>query len=97
MYLIGDIGNSEIKVCLVNSKNTIIKKINFSSNTITFKTIKKNFKKLNIDFNNIEKILFCSVVPKSLNLIKKYLKTKTKIRCFEVKELALSSLLKIKI
>ena len=97
MYLIGDIGNSEIKVCLVNSKNTIIKKINFSSNTITFKTIKKNFKKLNIDFNNIEKILFCSVVPKSLNLIKKYLKTKTKIRCFEVKELALSSLLKIKV
>ena len=35
MYILGDIGNSETKVYLVNSKNnSILKHINFSSITV---------------------------------------------------------------
>ena len=37
MYLIGDIGNSEIKVCLVNSRKQIIKRISFTSKNISLK------------------------------------------------------------
>ena len=49
------------------------------------------------DIKKVEKILFCSVVPKSFNLIKKYFHKKTKIRCYEIKNLNLSSLIKIKV
>ena len=34
MYILGDIGNSETKVYLVNLKNKIIRNINFSSKQI---------------------------------------------------------------
>jgi type III pantothenate kinase len=97
MYLIGDIGNSEIKVCLVSSKKKIIKKINFSSNNNSLLNIQKKFRFLCTDFSKIEKILFCSVVPSSFLLIKKFLKNKTKVCCHEVKELSLTSFIKIKV
>ena len=71
MYLIGDIGNSEIKICLVTSKKKIIKRINFSSNDISLIKVKKKFKDSYRYFSKIEKILFCSVVPSSFILIKK--------------------------
>jgi type III pantothenate kinase len=46
MYLIGDIGNSEIKVCLINNQKKIIKKINFSNNKISSSKISKSLKYL---------------------------------------------------
>ena len=97
MYLLGDIGNSETKLCLVSQKNKILKKIIFSTKDLNLKKLEKNFKNLKIDYKKIEKILFCSVVPKSFNLIKKYLSKKTKIKCNEVKNLDLKSLIKIKV
>ena len=97
MYLIGDIGNSEIKISLVSSKNKIIKRVNFPSNTISLKNVKKEFKSFYKHFSKIEKILFCSVVPNSFILIKKFLKTKTNVKCYEIKELNLTSLIKIKV
>ena len=97
MYLIGDIGNSEIKICLVNKKNKIIKKINFPNSNLSFKNLNKIFGKLKKSFSKVDKILFCSVVPNSFRLIKKFLKTKTKISCFEVKQLNLSSVINIKV
>ena len=97
MYLIGDIGNSEIKVCLINQKNIIIKRINFSTSNLSLKDLNNSFYKLKKYFPKIEKILFCSVVPVSFKLIKKFLKNKTKIKCFEIKEMNLSSMIKIKV
>ena len=97
MYLLGDIGNSETKLCLVSKKNKILKKIIFSTKNINQKKLEKNFKNLKIDYKKIEKILFCSVVPKSFKLIKKYLFKKTKVKCNEVKNLDLKSLIKIKV
>ena len=97
MYLIGDIGNTEIKVCLVNLNNRIIKRINFQTNDLSLSQIDKNFSIFKKYLPDIKKILFCSVVPKSFFLIKKFLKTKTKIRCYEIKNLDLSSMIKIKV
>ena len=97
MFIFGDIGNSETKVFLVSSNNRIIKNINFPSNKINEKTLNSKFKILVKDFKKIRKILFCSVVPKSFSLIKKFLSKKTKIRCYEVKDLNLKSLINIKV
>ena len=97
MYILGDIGNSDTKVYLVNSKNKVIRNIIFSSKKINNKTLKQKFKYLVKDFKSIKKILFCSVVPKSFNLIKKFLSKNLKKKCFEVKELQLRSLINIKV
>jgi type III pantothenate kinase len=96
MYILGDIGNTETKIFLISTKNKIIKKISFSTKDINQNKLNKLFINLNIDYNNLKKILFCSVVPKSFNMIKKYLLKKTKLKCFEVKNLNLKSLIKIK-
>ena len=96
MYILGDIGNTETKIFLISTKNKIIKKISFSTKDINQNRLNKLFLKLNIDYNKLEKLLFCSVVPKSFNMIKKYLLKKTKLKCFEVKNLDLKSLITIK-
>ena len=46
---------------------------------------------------DIKKILFCSVVPQTFNLIKKFLSKKTNRNCYEVKNLNLKSLIKVKV
>ena len=97
MYIFGDIGNTETKIYLVSSKNKIIKKILFPTNNINQAKLIKFFNNLKFDYKKIEKILFCSVVPKLLNLIKKFLSTKTKVKCYEVKNLNLKSLIKINV
>ena len=76
MYILGDIGNSEIKVFLLNSNYNIIRKIQFSSKENSNKILSSKFNSLIKDFRIIRKILFCSVVPKSFNLIKRFLQKK---------------------
>ena len=97
MYILGDIGNTETKIWLVSKKNKIIKKINFSSKEITNNKLSVIFKKKNFKFKHIKKILFCSVVPQTFNLIKKFLSKKTNRNCYEVKNLNLKSLIKVKV
>ena len=97
MYILGDIGNTDTKLCLVSSRNKIIKKINFSSKSLNLQKLTKYFNSFKPDYKKINKILFCSVVPKSFNLIKKFLSKKTKIKCYEVKNLDLKSLIKINV
>ena len=97
MYILGDIGNSETKIFLVNSKDKILKNINFSTKKINNKILRSKLKLLVSDFKNIKKILFCSVVPESFYLVKKFLSNKTKIRCYEIKNLNLKSLINVKV
>ena len=97
MYILGDIGNTETKLCIVSKKNKISKKITFLSKSVNNSQLNILFKKNKIQFNKIEKILFCSVVPKKFLLIKKYFKKKTFIKCFEIKDLNLRSLIKINV
>jgi type III pantothenate kinase len=96
MYILGDIGNTETKVFLVNSQNKIIKKLLFSTKNINQTKLNKSFTQLKIDYKKLNKILFCSVVPKSFSLIKLFLSKKTSLKTYEVKNLNLKSLIKIK-
>ena len=94
--LIGDIGNTLTKLCLVNEKSKIVKIRNIE----TKKLIKKKF--LIKFFNSIldkkikKKILFSSVVPKVYKKINKLLKIK-KYQVYEIKNLPIKKLIKIKI
>ena len=97
MKILGDIGNTETKVCLVSSNNRIIKKISFLTKNVNQSKLNKLFNNLKIDYRKINKIVFCSVVPKSFNLIKSLLSKKTKVKCYEVKNLNLKSLIKINV
>jgi len=96
MYILGDIGNTETKIFLISKNNRIIKKLILSSKDINHSKLDKLFANFKIDYKKIKKILFCSVVPKSFNIIKKYLSKKTNLKCYEVKDLNLKSLIKIK-
>ena len=97
MYIFGDIGNSETKLFLVNKKEKILKRINLPTNYINDQNLDKKIKFLIKNINDVEKILFCSVVPKFFILIKKYFSKRTKIKCYEIKDLNLKSLIKIKV
>jgi len=97
MYILGDIGNTETKLCIVSKNKKISKKITFLSKSVTNKQLKSLFKKNKIQLNKIEKILFCSVVPKTFSMIDQFLSKKVKIKCYEVKKLNLKSLIKIKV
>ena len=97
MYIVGDIGNTETKFCLINSKDFIIKRINLPTSKISNKKLNDVFNKLIKNFDKVEKFLFCSVVPKSFSLIKKFLSTKVKTKCYEVKDLLLTPLIKINV
>ena len=96
MYILGDIGNTETKIFLLSINNRIIKKLILSSKDINHSKLDKLFANFKIDYKKIKKILFCSVVPNSFNIIKKYLSKKTKLKCYEVKDLNLKSLIRIK-
>ena len=97
MLLVGDIGNTETKICLVGSNKKIIKKINFSSKNISNSQLKKKIKQLKIKKLSLKKCLFCSVVPKNFKIIKKHIAKHYKIQCFELKDLKINKLIKIKV
>ena len=96
MYIFGDIGNTETKIFLVSNNNKIVKKLNLSTRDINITKLNRLFINLVADYKKVKKILFCSVVPKSFIIIKKFLLKKTKLKCYEVKDLNLKSLIQIK-
>ena len=78
-FLIGDIGNTSTKICILNNDFKILRSYNFE----TIKMFKGNLlkttirKKINKGLNPI--FLFSSVVPKVFLNFKKSLKFSTKI------------------
>ena len=97
MYILGDIGNTETKLFIVSKKKRILKRITFLSKSVNNTKLNDLFKKNEIKLDNIEKVLFCSVVPNTFSIIKSFLSKKVKSKCFEVKNLNLKSLIKIKV
>jgi type III pantothenate kinase len=97
MIIVGDIGNTETKICLVNSNNIIIKRVTLITKKINFPLLKKSLVSLGLKDKVIDKCLFCSVVPKSFNQIKSFFKKIYKIKCNELKKLSLNKLIKIKV
>ena len=95
-YIVGDIGNTSTRICLINNKYKISRSIIFDTKKIFFKGfVKKIFK--SFSSKNIKrKILFSCVVPHALKQIKQALK-KTDFKVLEVKSLDLKRLIKINI
>ena len=97
MIVVGDIGNTDTKICFVNHNKKIIKRITLNTKMINHNLLKKTFSKIKIKDDSIKKVLFCSVVPKVFKKIKFYFKDNYKIRCYELKNLKLDKLIKIKV
>ena len=97
MIIVGDIGNTETKICLVNSKNIIVKRVTLLTKKISHSLLNKSLFGLGLKEKSISKCLFCSVVPKSFNEIKNFFNKTYEIKCHELKKLKLNKLVKIKV
>ena len=97
MYVIGDIGNTETKICVYSTQKKIIKKIILKSNSIDNQYLKKNLSIILKKKTDIEKVVFSSVVPKLFKLIKFFLFKNFKLNVFEIKELNINKLIKISV
>ncbi len=94
-YIIGDIGNTSTKICLLE-QSKIIKSISISTKKIFLKGfIKKIIKRLNKK-NLRKEVLFSCVVPLVLNKIKKDLNN-TGFKVLEIKSFNLKKIIKINI
>ena len=97
IHLIGDIGNTKTKLCILDKKLKIIKKLNIDTSKIKNQY---NFKKIIFSFVKDKiinkKALFSSVVPSVFFAIKKYFKKYFNIQCQELKQTHYSKIIKIK-
>ena len=95
-YIVGDIGNTTTRICLLNKNYKINQTVIIDTKKILIKSyIKKIFKKL-LKLNTKKKILFSSVVPSAYSRIKFYLK-ELNLEAIEIKRLNLKKLIKINI
>jgi len=95
--IIGDIGNTITKICLINDFK-IEKIIYFNSNKILFNSfLKKKFKKIIKKKNFRNSALFSSVVPKYQFILKRFLKKNYNINLREIKEQSLKKVVKLNI
>ena len=96
MYIIGDIGNSEVKICIFSSKNKQLKKIVLKTSSINSKNLNKIISSI-YKLNKNSKVLFSSVVPNVYKSVKFFFLKKFKIKTIEVKELKLKKFIQIKV
>ena len=95
-FIIGDIGNTSTRICLLNKKSRIVKSIFLNTKKIFIKGyIKKIFKKL-IKKDLKKEILFSSVVPLAFKKIRDNFKN-SDYKFFEVKQFNLKKLIKLNI
>ena len=95
MYVIGDIGNTETKICLFNNKKKLIKKKIFNTININKSNLNRNLKFIHLNNKKITKIVFSSVVPEVFNNIKRYIKKKLRLEVKELKQYNFSKILKV--
>ena len=99
LVLIGDIGNTNTKICLIELQTFKIKKLIYfsSKNIYSSSFLKKNLKKF-IKNNFVNKTaLFSSVVPRYRLILDKFLKKNYKIKLREIKEKKIKKIVKINI
>ena len=97
MIIVGDIGNTETKICLVGPNNKIIKRTNISTKRINTSLLRNSLKSFRLNNRKIKKCLFCSVDPKSFRKIRIFLFKSCKIKCYELKALKIKKLINIKV
>tara|TARA_Y100000590_G_scaffold21110_1_gene24534 strand:+ start:7716 stop:8462 length:747 start_codon:yes stop_codon:yes gene_type:complete len=97
MYLIGDIGNTETKIFLINERLKVINHKTIKTSLISFSYLYKNLNFLEKYKKKIKTILFSSVVPITYKILKKFIKKKIKKKCQELKQVNLKKFVKIKV
>ena len=95
-FIVGDIGNTSTRICLLNKKSKIIKSIILDTDKIFVKGFLKNKLKKLFKKNIRKKILFSSVVPLAFEKIKQLYKYE-KFKFFEIKQFDLKKLIEINI
>ena len=87
-YLLGDIGNTSTKICIINKKFRILKELSIETKELLIDiNIDKFFKQV-LKKKIEKKILFSSVVPNIYNKINKFLISKN-FMAYEIKKLPL--------
>ena len=95
-FIVGDIGNTSTRICLLNGKS-IIRSIFFDTKKVFLKGyLKKILKKFLRKKDIKRKILFSCVVPLALKKIKQEL-IKLNLKVIEIKSLNLKKMIKINI
>ena len=97
MNIIGDIGNTEVKICLIDNNYIIKKKINIKTNKISNLNIKNKLKFLIKSKKNIEFIIFSSVVPEIYKKFYLFFKFYLNKKIIEIKTLKLNTIIDIKV
>ena len=95
-YLVGDIGNTFIKISILNDNLKIKKTYNLQTKKIYQDTPKKKFLSKLKKKKLYGKVLFSSVVKKAIKIIKKDL-SKKEFNVFEIKEVDMKKIIKIKV
>ena len=94
-FFVGDIGNTESKLCLYRN-NKILRYVRLNTKNINTVYLTKKlsiFKKFN---KFLTLVLISSVVPKAFKYFKVYFKKKN-IKCFELKDLNIKKIINIKV
>ena len=97
--IIGDIGNTTTKICVVGGNNLKVKKSIYlnSSHILSENLFKKKFNSIIKNKKMSKFALFSSVVPKYKLIIKKLLNKFYKIKLREIKEKNINKIVKINI
>ena len=94
MIIVGDIGNTEVKICFFY--NGLKKKYLFKTDSLNKKIIRNKFNFLRKKIY-LKNAIISSVVPKTFSQIKKIFFNLYKVNCIELKKLNLTRLINIKV
>jgi type III pantothenate kinase len=94
MIIVGDIGNTEVKICFFY--NGLKKKYLFKTDSLNKKIIRNKFNFLRKKIY-LKNAIISSVVPKTFTQIKKIFYNLYKVNCVELKKLNLTRLINIKV
>ena len=97
MYVIGDIGNTETKICIFNNNKKLLKKKILNTNNINFSNLKNSLSFMRVYSKKIKKIIFSSVVPNVFKIIKKTIKKRYKLKVKELKQCNFKKKLKVEV
>ena len=97
MYLVGDIGNTETKICLFNKKKNFLIRKAINTNNINMISLNKHLMFLKNNQKKIDKVIFSSVVPNTYKKIKNYIEKKFQLKVKEIKQFNLKKILKIEV
>ena len=95
-FVIGDIGNTSTRICVLNNRSKIIKSVILDTKKIFIQKYILNILKKFLKKNVRKKILFSSVVPNALKKIKFYFKG-TNYKVLEIKQFNLNRMIKINV